>query len=68
MLGPALTGASAHWTREQLIAYFADPQGYAAKDPRLAKQASKYFQPMPMFKMLTPDELASLADYVLKLP
>lgn len=68
MLGPSLTGASAHWTREQLVAYLADPQGYAAKDPRLSKQGLKYFQPMPTFKMLAPEELASLAEYVLKLP
>ena len=68
MLGPPLLGASAHWTRDALVAYLCDPQGYAAKDPRLSKQGAKYFQPMPTFKMLAPQELASLADHVLQRP
>ena len=65
MLGPPLTGAHAAWTREKLVEYLADPQGFAAKDPRLSQQGKKYFQPMPSYKALTPEERASLADYVL---
>lgn len=67
MLGPALKGVKAQWTREALVEYLNDPQGYAAKDPRLSKQGKKYFQPMPPYKMLKPEERTSLAEYVLSL-
>jgi mono/diheme cytochrome c family protein len=67
MLAPALVGAHASWTREKLAEYLADPQGYAAKDPRLSKQGKGYMQPMPSYKLLKPEERESLADYVLGL-
>jgi mono/diheme cytochrome c family protein len=67
MLAPALTAAHTQWTRETLVQYLNDPQGYAAKDARLSKQGTSYFQPMPTYKMLKPEERASLAEYVLSL-
>jgi mono/diheme cytochrome c family protein len=67
MLGPALTAVKSNWTREALVAYLDDPQAYTAKDPRLAKQGKAYFQPMPSYKALKPEERGSLADFVLGL-
>jgi mono/diheme cytochrome c family protein len=68
MLGPALRGLKQHWTREQLVEYFVDPQAFAAKDPRLAKQGKGFIQSMPGYKALKPEERASLADLVLGWP
>jgi len=67
MLGPPLANAHANWTREKLVEYLSDPQAFAANDPRLAQQGKKYFQPMPSYKALKPEERSSLADYVLAL-
>ena len=68
MLGPTLRGLKAHWTRAQIAQYLEDPQGFAAKDPRLVQQGKTYFQPMPTYKQLKPAERESLAEFLLALP
>jgi mono/diheme cytochrome c family protein len=65
MLAPALNGLRANWTVEQLVEYLADPQGYAAADPRLHEQAKNYRQPMPSYKALTVEELTALGSWLL---
>jgi hypothetical protein len=67
-LGPTLHGKKGSWTRENLLAYLKDPVGYAAKDPRLKAQGSKFSQAMPTYKMLPDALLEKLADHVLAMP
>lgn len=67
-LGPSLTDKRAHWNREQLAAFLADPQAYAARDPRLSEQSQKYLMPMVKFLTLSKEERLAIADYVLALP
>jgi mono/diheme cytochrome c family protein len=67
-LGPTLHGKKAGWTRENLVAYLKDPVGYAAKEPRLKAQGSKFSQAMPTYKMLPDAMLEKLADHVLAMP
>ncbi len=68
ILAPSLHGKKEHWTREKLLAYLVDPVGYAAKDPRMKTQGTKFSQAMPTYKMLTPEQLGALADHVLSMP
>jgi mono/diheme cytochrome c family protein len=67
MLGPALTNAHAVWTREMLVEYLNDPQAFAQRDERLAKQGKAFFQPMPAYKALKSEERAAVSDFVLGL-
>lgn len=67
-LAPTLHGKKSSWTRETLVTYLKDPPGYAAKDPRLKAQGTKYSLPMPTYKMLPQGELEKLADHVLAMP
>ncbi|MCP3915011.1 MAG: cytochrome c [bacterium] len=34
-LGSSFAGVAKHWNEEKLLTYIADPEAYAAKDPRL---------------------------------
>lgn len=65
---PTLHGKKQFWTRETLIAYIKDPQGYAAKEPRLRDQGRGYSLPMPKLPLPHAIEYERLADYVLALP
>ena len=66
-LAPDLRDKAVHWTRETLLAYLADPTGYAQRDERLRAQMKGYSQAMPTYKMLSPAELDVLVDHVLSL-
>jgi len=71
--GPPLTGLAEHWTVDQLVGYFADPDAVVKANPRLAYKAEKYAIAMPAVSgkapgyadKATPDALAALAEYVL---
>lgn len=65
---PTLHGKMKYWTRETVIAYVKDPQGYAARDPRLREQGRGYSLPMPKVVLENPIEYENLADYVLAIP
>jgi mono/diheme cytochrome c family protein len=66
--GPTLHGKKSNWTHDTLLAYLRDPVGYAAKDPRLKKQAQQFMSPMP--PVLTPDpvEVDRIIERVLAMP
>lgn len=66
-LGPSLQGKASFWTRETLTQYIRDPQGFAAKTPRLKEQGRNFMTPMP--PVLTKDEAAvgRVIDHVLTL-
>ena len=71
--GPALNGLSEHWTADQLVAYFADPDAMVKVNPRLAYKAEQYAIAMPAISAkapgyagkATPEALAALAEYML---
>ncbi len=64
-LGPPLRDLKANWDVPKLIAYFKDPAGYAANDPRLSQNKGKYSVPMPPQRF--PDaELTALAEWLLE--
>lgn len=65
---PTLHGKKQHWTRETLVAYIRDPQGYAAKDARLREQGRGYSLPMPKAVLPHAVEYETLADWVLAMP
>lgn len=67
-LGPSLHDKKSYWNRDQLARFLADPQAYAAKDPRLSEQGKQYLMPMVKFLTLTEEERLRVADYVLSLP
>ena len=64
-LGPDLRVVQQHWKRETLVEYLKDPLAYQKKDDRLRAQGRKFLQPMPMYGMLRPEELANIADHIL---
>ncbi|MCC7478757.1 cytochrome c [bacterium] len=64
-LGPPLRDLKANWDVPKLVAYFKDPAGYAANDPRLSANKGKYSVPMPPQRF--PDnELSALAEWLLE--
>jgi len=65
-LAPALNGLSAHWTVEKLVQYLADPEAYAAGDPRLHAQAEAFRQPMPGYDRLSVEERTALGAWLLE--
>jgi mono/diheme cytochrome c family protein len=66
-LAPTLEGKARHWSRADLLAYLVDPQGFAAKVPRLAEQGKRYSLPMPSYKQLPREDLEALAEHALSL-
>jgi mono/diheme cytochrome c family protein len=66
-LGPSLLSLQQNWTAEKLVAYFQDPQGYAANDQRLTEQKKQYSMKMPP-PSLTADEIQVLAQWLLQQP
>lgn len=66
MLGPTLSGLSAHWNREDLARFFADPESFVATVPRIAEQKSKYAMPMPPAAGLSEADRQALADWLLQ--
>lgn len=66
MLGPTLDGLSAHWNREDLARFFADPESFVASVPRIAEQKSKYAMAMPPTPGLSEGERQTLADWLLQ--
>ncbi|MBI1380750.1 MAG: c-type cytochrome [Planctomycetaceae bacterium] len=66
VLGPVLTGLSAHWNREDLARFFADPESFVASVPRIAEQKAKYSMPMPPAAGLSEAERLALADWLLQ--
>lgn len=66
MLGPALTGLSAHWNREDLARFFADPESFVASTPRIAEQKAKYNMAMPPAAGLSEADRLLLADWLLQ--
>jgi len=65
---PTLHGKKSNWTRETLIAYLKDPEGFRRTDPRLKAQGVGYSLHMPTYKSLGPVPLEKLADHVLAMP
>lgn len=65
MLGPALAGMAAHWTREDLAAFLADPESAVQRSERLAAQKAAYPMPMPGVPKLGEPERLALADWLL---
>jgi cytochrome c2 len=65
-MGPALRGLAQNWTREQLAQYFADPDSFVAKDPRLMALHRASMMPMKAIQAPESDRLA-IADHVLGL-
>lgn len=66
-MGPAIQGASQHWTREQLTEYLLDPQSFVERDERLRQQMSRYPARMASFKHLDEEERGRVAEFVLGL-
>jgi len=66
MLGPVLSGLSAHWNREDLARFFADPDSFVASVPRIAEQKSKYSMAMPPAPSLSDADRLALADWLLQ--
>ncbi len=64
-LGPPLLALQQHWTADKMVAYFQDPQGYAANDARLAEQKKQFSMKMPP-PSLSADELQILAQWLLE--
>ena len=67
-LGPNLRDKKAHWTRETLAGYIANPPAHVAKDERLKEQATHYSLPMTSYPGLTLEQRLALAEHVLALP
>jgi mono/diheme cytochrome c family protein len=66
-MGPPLNDIAQHWTRDDLVRYFADPESFTSKDERLAGIASRFAMRMP--KSNAPeDKRLLLADHVLSFP
>lgn len=66
-LGPPLRGLSAHWDRERLARFFADPKPFVAEDARVAELLRKYPAPMSRYDNLDREQRLVLADWVLGL-
>lgn len=66
MMGPPLRGLAANWSRDKLASYFADPEAFAEKDPRLKALKSRFKTPMAPIKA-NAEQRALIADYVLSL-
>jgi cytochrome c5 len=65
-LGPPITGMSAHWTRDDLAEFFADPARFVASTPRLAEYGKDFGMRMPALpRAVDRDARLALADWVL---
>ena len=63
---PALTDLKSNWkSSDELAKYLADPQGYAAADPRLKSQHDNYSMRMPALPF-TDEQRKALALWLLK--
>lgn len=65
-LGPSLAGLAQHWTRETLVEYLADPQGFVERDPRLRARSEEYSGKMDPYDNLTLEQRGVLADWLLE--
>jgi len=71
--GPPLEGLARHWTAEQLVSYFSDPDAVLKENPYLKYRAEKYVIGMPKVSGKSPgyadkadtERLRALAEYVL---
>lgn len=64
-MAPALAGLAEHWTVEDMVAYLADPKGYAAQDPRLSEQGKSYRTVMPPYANVSVEDRTVLAEWLL---
>lgn len=61
---PPLTDLPAHWDRDTLADYLADPEGVKARTPRLQYLNEQYPVIMPRIDA-SPEDLQLLAEYLL---
>lgn len=66
-MGPSLGEVAAHWTREELVQFIADPTPFVARDARLKKLAGAYRTPMKPSPIGQADR-ELLADFLLGSP
>ena len=64
-LGPPLAGLTAHWTREPLAEYLADPRAMVAREARLAELDKAWSSDMGPYANLSHGERLVLADWLL---
>lgn len=71
--GPALAGLAQHWSGDQLVSYFTDPNAVLKTSPRLRRMTERYVVGMPSVSAKAPgyaakaraDKLRALAEYLL---
>jgi hypothetical protein len=62
--GPALSGTREHWTVDELLLYFANPDSVAEVNPRIGELRSYYESGMAPLKWADPAGRIALAKYV----
>lgn len=68
---PPLVGLAEHWTAEELVIYFEDPDAMVKSDARLNRLAGRYTVQMPPVSAKAPgysqrdEQLRELAEYML---
>lgn len=67
VLGPPLRKLEAHWTRESMADYMADPKGALESDPRLKTLSLNFSMHMPPVTNFTPEQRLLIADHALAL-
>jgi cytochrome c553 len=67
VLGPPLRNLDAHWTRESLAAYLADPKAVIDSDPRMKSLSLNFNMRMPPVTNFTAEQRLLLADHALEL-
>ncbi|MEQ1891078.1 MAG: cytochrome c [Planctomycetota bacterium] len=64
-LAPPLAGLAAHWTRDSLAEYLADPRAMVAREARLKELDKAWSSDMGPYANLSHEERLVLADWLL---